>query len=595
MGILKSVMEIPDEPQFFSEEMRKLRRAEKLCRMLTETARVYIHYFSVDGKVTYMNKFAEELSGYTGEELRGKNFLEVLVPAWNRDEVSREIQAVLRGQPIENYKAPLVTRRGDERVMLWSGARVTDPDGTVTGMVASGIDITDLEKVENDLHESEEVYRDLVAYDLAALMIVDENGLIFMSRRAEELTEYDLSEIKAKPMWHLIHVDDRERVKSLIEETMKTDRPSEIEEFRLVSKSGQTIAMYGRGVLMDYKGKRALLVSAIDVTELKRAQEELRQSEDLYRTLVDNSLAAVGIIKNGRFVFVNKISEEIVGYSSEELLNSDILQFVHPDDRQLILDRTTRRLRGEDVPARYEFRVLAKNGEMRWFEVHATVIDYQGEKAILANIIDITGRREAEKNRLQTERELALHKQRLYAEAINALTNGKFDVVEPAITAAAMENPRITVELEEPSDVSLSRHMVKDLLVDAGLEGHRLDDFLLAIGEATVNTLKHAGKGRLIAGTRNGTVWVGVVDQGSGMDTFVLTRAVLGKGFSTKPSLGFGYTFIISGSDHVLLATSPEGTSVLMEKTISPPSTLPVNLGRIPDLWQDGPKEQPPA
>jgi anti-sigma regulatory factor (Ser/Thr protein kinase) len=82
-----------------------------------------------------------------------------------------------------------------------------------------------------------------------------------------------------------------------------------------------------------------------------------------------------------------------------------------------------------------------------------------------------------------------------------------------------------------------------------------LDDFALAVGEAGVNAIKHVGAGRVRAGAGGGRVWAAVSDQGPGIDEMMLTQAVFRRGFSTKPSLGLGFTFILNGADHVLLCT----------------------------------------
>jgi PAS domain S-box-containing protein len=302
--------------------------------------------------------------------------------------------------------------------------------------------------------------------------------------------------------------------------------------------------------------------------------------------LFDHSLAGIFIVQGTRITFANKRAEEIIGYTIEEARGMDFWDFIHPDYRALVRDRAMRRLRGEEVPDRYEYLMITKGGEPRWAEIWATPIDFQGGKAILATIVDINERRRAEEARLEAEKELERHKRQLYQQAILALTHGKLVILEPAEIESALVNPQITVELSDPKDVSMSRHLIHEFATANGLTGDRLDGFMLAIGEATMNAIKHTGAGIVFAGIRQNTIWVGVRDFGSGMDTFVLTQAVLRKGFSTKPSLGLGYTFILNGSDHVLLSTSPHGTTVVMEKnSIEAEPDIPVDLSRIPGLW----------
>ena len=136
-----------------------------------------------------------------------------------------------------------------------------------------------------------------------------------------------------------------------------------------------------------------------------KLKKRLKESEHKYRNLVENALTGIYIFQNGKFVYVNKYFEEIFGYSLKELKNMYFWELVAPEDREFVKQRGLARERGEDVPPRYEFKGLRKDGKIIDLEVHATRIKYHGKPAVQGHVADITERKKAEKLlRLEKER-----------------------------------------------------------------------------------------------------------------------------------------------------------------------------------------------
>ena len=99
------------------------------------------------------------------------------------------------------------------------------------------------------------------------------------------------------------------------------------------------------------------------IEERREAEEALRKSEEEYRRLVDTSLTGIFIHQDHKYVFVNNRFAEIHGYKSEEMRRKSTLEFDHPQQREMVKQRASQRLKGEDVPQRYEIKRLRKNGE----------------------------------------------------------------------------------------------------------------------------------------------------------------------------------------------------------------------------------------
>jgi len=153
-----------------------------------------------------------------------------------------------------------------------------------------------------------------------------------------------------------------------------------------------------------------------DVTDRKQAECALRESEEKYRALFENAGEAIFVAQDGRVAFLNPMTAQITGYSSEEITSRPFVDFIHADDRDMITDRHTRRLQGEDIPRSYTFRMLRKNGGLLWVQLDTVLINWQGKPATLNFMTDITERKRIEDALRESEHELrALFKSMLNA------------------------------------------------------------------------------------------------------------------------------------------------------------------------------------
>jgi len=156
-----------------------------------------------------------------------------------------------------------------------------------------------------------------------------------------------------------------------------------------------------------------------EISERKRMEEALREAEQKYSRLVENSLTGIFINQGGKIVFANQQFAEIYGYTREEIEGIENLKLVHPEDRPIIGDRQDRRLRGEEVPSEYESRGLTKDGRTIWVSRRNTLIEYRGKPAILGNIVGITERKRIEESLQESQRELRLLSAQLIAAQEN--------------------------------------------------------------------------------------------------------------------------------------------------------------------------------
>jgi PAS domain S-box-containing protein len=134
-----------------------------------------------------------------------------------------------------------------------------------------------------------------------------------------------------------------------------------------------------------------------------RAEEAQKKSEERFRALAETSTAAIFIFQGERLTYINPISEKITGYTHDELMGLNVLDIVHPDFKNEMRERGLARQRGEDVPARYEFKIIDKNGRERWLDFAVTSIPYEGASAGLGIAFDVTERKKIEEQLQDSE------------------------------------------------------------------------------------------------------------------------------------------------------------------------------------------------
>ncbi len=138
----------------------------------------------------------------------------------------------------------------------------------------------------------------------------------------------------------------------------------------------------------------------------RQTQAALRESEERYRTVVESANEGIHIAQDERLVYMNPKLVEITGITFEEARDKPLSDFIHPDDRAMVLDRYRRRLAGESIPGSYEYRTLGKNGRVIWFNISTKKIDWNGRPATLNLLTDITARKQAQEALQERVREL---------------------------------------------------------------------------------------------------------------------------------------------------------------------------------------------
>jgi len=127
----------------------------------------------------------------------------------------------------------------------------------------------------------------------------------------------------------------------------------------------------------------------------KQAEEAVLDSEKKYRLVVDNAKEGIVITQDGRLKFVNPQAKDFTGFSENHPKTGSFLDYIHPDDRDLVIEHHRKRLAGEEVPRIYSMRMLDKEGRVKWIQNNGVVIEWEGRPATLNFLLDVTSRKQA--------------------------------------------------------------------------------------------------------------------------------------------------------------------------------------------------------
>lgn len=149
--------------------------------------------------------------------------------------------------------------------------------------------------------------------------------------------------------------------------------------------------------LLDFKKQiTGNLITVHDITEYQQAQKQIRQSEEQYRLLFDNAVESILVIQDRNIVFCNPVTSEISGYPLNEIINDSFVKLIYPEDIEIVLENYRKRVSGDKLEGRYQFRLVRKDLSLRWMETGGIRIDWHGEMATLHFLMDVTERKKAE-------------------------------------------------------------------------------------------------------------------------------------------------------------------------------------------------------
>ncbi len=277
-----------------------------------------------------------------------------------------------------------------------------DSEGNVAGILVTYDDITELKKAEEDLIESEEKFRTISERTSLGLFILQDDVLTYVNRGASISLGYSFSEMKEwKPgkYLQLFFPEDRDLIANLASQLQGGIRPDRANiQVRCIKKSKDIMWVELFGQTINYRGKQAGLISAIDITQRKKAEEDLIESEEKYRHLFGNSPNMICLIDtNRRIIDLNAAFLKFFNSKKDEMIGKDVLEAYNFSQKELsLIDKKYKELlkKGNIKPFEIEFKF--ENDRSVWVNVQASFVE-TGIKTLIEILMqDITDRKRSE-------------------------------------------------------------------------------------------------------------------------------------------------------------------------------------------------------
>jgi PAS domain S-box-containing protein len=388
----------------------KLRESERRYRELTDSLPQPVFEMDARGKLTFVNPSALEVFGYSREDFdRGLNVLDVIAPD-DQDWARANIERVLSGAHLGGIEYRIVRKDGSQVPVIAHTSRIM-LEGRPIGIRGVAFDVSELKRVERALRRQRGRAQEYLDVAGVVILATDTEGRVtLINRKGCETIGAREGEIIGRNIFES-YVPERNRaaMQARLREMLSgAPAASEYAESPLLTASGEErVIAWHTTILNDSHGTPVgTLNSGTDITEQKRAEVTLRSSEEKYRQVVENANEMILVAQDGRLKFTNPRVTAVLGYSREELLDRPFVELIHPEDSSTVAERHRRRTAGEILPSVYSFRIIAKDGSIRWLEINAVKTEWEGRPATLNFLNDITDRK-------RIEEELDFHRRKL--------------------------------------------------------------------------------------------------------------------------------------------------------------------------------------
>lgn len=253
-------------------------------------------------------------------------------------------------------------------------------------------------KAHEALKRSEKKYRILVEKASDVIAIVQDGVLKYVNPRAAELSGYSSEELLDMPFSRFVHAEEIGSIEENYRLRMMGNKVPGSYETRLLHKDGHVVFVEIHGSRIPFRGKPADYVVIHDISERKRMQQKIHESEEQYKNLVEKADIAIMIDDvDGKFKYFNKTFSRIFGYTEKDIKNLSIRSIIHPDDRDRVLRLHEDRMQGKQVKKRYEITGVRKDGTLLDCEIDVVVLR-EGKRIVgtRSYMWDITERKQAE-------------------------------------------------------------------------------------------------------------------------------------------------------------------------------------------------------
>ncbi|MDD5457469.1 MAG: PAS domain S-box protein [Candidatus Margulisbacteria bacterium] len=294
---------------------------------------VMVVAINAEGEITLVNQKGAQALGYEIDDLVGKNWFETCIPSYCREKVKRVFVKVMYGElePIEYNENPIITMNEDERLIAWHNTYLRDNEGIILGIIASGEDITDYRRAEDELFNIKDFYRNILESIEDGVFVTDKNDSIYYVNHSFAL-------LAGISLYHLIGKNifndfPGENMGLFKEEYLKAKQnlqPVYYDMIHLDLVPNKPVVVSG---WLTPKTKNnqfdGMICTMEDMTEHTKTIEALKDSEQVFKAISFMAKDAIILVDSSNsLVFWNKAAEEMFGYKLEEARGKNLHELI---------------------------------------------------------------------------------------------------------------------------------------------------------------------------------------------------------------------------------------------------------------------------
>ncbi|MFX1410717.1 MAG: PAS domain S-box protein, partial [Promethearchaeota archaeon] len=421
-GLIRDITKRKEEEEKYKEDLerlvenrtKQLKESEEKFRTITEQSFLGIAIIQ-DNLVKYVNNQLLEVFGFSANDImnwQAGEFIRYIHPD-DRNFVAEQARKKQLGEPntINQYQFKALKKNGVE-IWLEVFSKTINYIGKPANFVTI-LDITEKNLAEQKLKNSERKYRNILENMMEGYYETDLKGnLIYVNAEYCNIMGYSKEEIIGKNYRLLYDQKSSEILFNMFNQVYKTEvpRPSTGVAKVITTKNKQIYFEGSVDLLYDSKGNKVGFYGLVrDITKRKIAEQKLKESEEKFRSIAEQSFMSIAIIQDGLLKYFNKRFPQVNGYSPEEINNWKPYEFaklIHPDDRDFVMNQARKKEIGEkNVIEQYKYRIIRKDGEIRWLENFSKTIKYKRRPADFIVSIDITEQMNAEQKLKNSEQQ----------------------------------------------------------------------------------------------------------------------------------------------------------------------------------------------
>jgi diguanylate cyclase (GGDEF)-like protein/PAS domain S-box-containing protein len=394
-ALQRRIAELESTVQELKRSREALSASEERFRSVLENIRDGYYEVDLTGKFTYCNQVFSEFLGLSPAELVGTTYKSYADPQ-TLHHVFQAFSTVFQsGTPGVVVDVPVIRKDGNRRTVEFSVSLVADQAGRPAGFRGIARDITQRSKAEEDLKKAISLLEATLEATDDGILVVDLAGkIVRFNRQFAQIWRIPEAILETQDDNQALNyvLDQLKEPETFINKVRELYAHPEAESFNLLEfKDGRYIERLSKPQRLEDRivGR---VWSFRDITVRHRAEQALRESEEKYRTLVENANEAIFVAQDGHLKFFNPRTVSIVGYTPEEIAGLPFIHFIHPEDRSLVVERHQKRLQGEEPPRIYPFRIVTNRGQVRWVQINSVVILWEGRPATLNFLVDVSDR-----------------------------------------------------------------------------------------------------------------------------------------------------------------------------------------------------------